>query len=245
MESFNRNWKNTAPVWAAVALFLNAVPATSRNRRYLRSTPRPEVSKGQAMYVQRMPSTEVLRLNLALPLRNQSELDNLLSQLYDPQSPSFHHFLNVAEFTSRFGPTQQDHDAVLRFAQASGLSVTNTSANRMVIDVQGTVAQIEKAFHVDMGIYQHPTENRTFYSPDREPSANLSTPLWHITGLDNFSLPRPASVHGDPNAVAHTTGSGPNGQFIGSDFRAAYYGGTALTGSGQSVGLLEFAGYNT
>jgi kumamolisin len=26
--------------------------------------------------------------------------------------------------------------------------------------------------------------------------------------------------------------------------RAAYYGGTALTGSGQSVGLVEFAGYN-
>jgi kumamolisin len=26
--------------------------------------------------------------------------------------------------------------------------------------------------------------------------------------------------------------------------RAAYYGGTALTGSGQSIGLLEFAGYN-
>ena len=26
--------------------------------------------------------------------------------------------------------------------------------------------------------------------------------------------------------------------------RAAYYGGTALTGNGQSVGLLEFAGYN-
>jgi kumamolisin len=26
--------------------------------------------------------------------------------------------------------------------------------------------------------------------------------------------------------------------------RAAYYGGTALTGAGQSVGLLEFLGYN-
>jgi len=42
----------------------------------------------------------------------------------------------------------------------------------------------------------------------------------------------------------HTTGSGPSGYFLGSDFRAAYYGGTALTGAGQLVGLLEFAGYN-
>ncbi len=30
--------------------------------------------------------------------------------------------------------------------------------------------------------------------------------------------------------------------FFGSDMRAAYYGGTALTGSGQSLGLLEYYG---
>jgi kumamolisin len=46
-------------------------------------------------------------------------------------------------------------------------------------------------------------------------------------------------------ATRNATGSGPNGFFLGSDMRKAYYGGTALTGSGQSVGLLEFAGYNT
>jgi kumamolisin len=37
-------------------------------------------------------------------------------------------------------------------------------------------------------------------------------------------------------------GSGPSASFLGSDMRAAYYGGTALTGTGQSVGLLEFYG---
>ena len=46
----------------------------------------------------------------------------------------------------------------------------------------------------------------------------------------------PSSI---PNA---TTGSGPSASFLGSDMRAAYYGGTALTGAGQSVGLLEFYG---
>jgi hypothetical protein len=41
-----------------------------------------------------------------------------------------------------------------------------------------------------------------------------------------------------------TAGSGPGGSFLSSDMRAAYYGGTALTGAGQTVGLLEFDGYN-
>src|SRR5208282_1483093 len=38
------------------------------------------------------------------------------------------------------------------------------------------------------------------------------------------------------------TGSGPSASFLGSDMRAAYYGGTALTGTGQSLGLFELLG---
>ena len=34
----------------------------------------------------------------------------------------------------------------------------------------------------------------------------------------------------------------PTQSFCGSDMRAAYYEGTALTGSGQSLGLLEYLG---
>src|ERR1035441_9618579 len=36
--------------------------------------------------------------------------------------------------------------------------------------------------------------------------------------------------------------SGPSASFLGSDMRAAYYGGTGLTGAGQNLGLLEYAG---
>src|ERR1019366_6774355 len=35
------------------------------------------------------------------------------------------------------------------------------------------------------------TENRTFYSPDREPSFDLNVPVKPIAGLNNFSIPRP------------------------------------------------------
>jgi len=43
--------------------------------------------------------------------------------------------------------------------------------------------------------------------------------------------------------VSHaTTGSGPSASYLGSDMRAAYYGGTALTGAGQNLGLFEFEG---
>ena len=112
--------------------------------------------------------------------------------------------------------------------------------------LDGTVQQIEDAFNVRMNVYQHPTENRTFYSADREPSLALSVPVAHITGLDDFNLPHPAlkRVSTNDGSPVPAAGSGPGGQYLASDMRAAYYGGTALTGSGQVVALVEFDGYN-
>jgi len=203
---------------------------------------RDVVLNGQAKSVGRLPATEPMRLVLVLPHRNQAALDSFLKELYDPSSPSYRQFLTVEEFTDRFGPSQNDYDAVVSFANTHGLVVVGTSRNRMNVDVAGPVANIEEAFHVTMGVYQHPTENRTFYSPDREPTPDLAVGLWHIAGLDNYSIPRPALARKNPGtAPLATTGSGPSASFLGSDMRAAYYGGT-LTGTGQSLGLLEYYG---
>jgi kumamolisin len=194
-----------------------------------------------------------MRLDIVLPLRNQADLNNLLQELYDPSSSSYRHFLTVPEFTARFGPSQEDYDAVIRYAKTNGFVVVGGSRDGMDVQIEGSVASIETAFHVSMGIYQHPTENRTYFAPDREPMVDLPFPLWHISGLDNFSIPHPmfvkksdfASAHGiNANAVVShaTTGSGPSASFLGSDMRAAYYGGTTLSGAGQNLGLLEFLG---
>jgi subtilase family serine protease len=121
------------------------------------------------------------------------------------------------------------------------------------VQVKGTVANIEAAFHVNLLTYQHPTENRIFFAPDREPTTDLSFALWHVSGLDNYSIPHPkyvskaayAQAHGvSPDSLVNhaTTGSGPSASFLGSDMRAAYYGGTALTGSGENLGLFEYVG---
>jgi len=197
---------------------------------------------GQAPSVGRLPATQSMRLVLVLPLRNQDALDSFLKELYDPSSPSYRQFLTVDEFTAKFGPTQEDYNAVINFAEAHGLKVVGTSSNRVNLDVKGSVASIEEAFRLSMGIYQHPTEDRTFYGPDREPTPDLAVRLWHISGLDNYSIPRPAVMHRDMSVGPKaTTGSGPSKSFLGSDMRAAYYGGT-LTGSGQTLGLLEYVG---
>ena len=204
------------------------------------------VKQGSAKSLGHVPADQKLRLILTLPLRDQAELESFIQSVSDPSSPSFHHYLTVAEFASRFGPSQEDYDTVANFAKTNGLEVIGISTNRLNVDVEGSVSKIENAFHLRMSIYQHPTESRTFYAPDQEPTPDLAVRLWHVSGLDNFSTPQPSLSKRPPeqpnSSPSAASGSGPSASFLGSDMRAAYYGSAALTGSGQSVGLLEFRG---
>jgi subtilase family serine protease len=109
-----------------------------------------------------LPATNQLWLAIGLPLRNQTALSNFLAQLYDPGSPGYRQYLARDEFVARFGPTEQDYQSVINFAEANGLNVVGTHSNRLVLDVVGTVANVEKAFGVKMLVFQHPTEPRTF-----------------------------------------------------------------------------------
>jgi kumamolisin len=203
------------------------------------------VARGTAPRIGAAPASQEMELAISLPLRDEAGLAALLRDIYDPASPRFRQYLSVAEFTARFGPSETDYAAVQNFAVTHHLQVRQGSANRRVVDVHGSVADIDSAFHVTIGLYRHPTEARVFFAPDREPAADLAVPLLHVSGLDDYVLPFTHLVRGGKGAVAHkSTGSGPDGNFIGSDIRAAYYGGTKLTGAGQSLGLLEYAGYN-
>ncbi len=200
---------------------------------------------GEAPSVGRLPANQSLRVDIVLQMRDPAGLDRFLKEVYDPSSASYRQFLSVEQFTERFGPSQQDFDALIRFAKTTGFTVTGGSRDAMDVQLKGTVAAIETAFNVRMGLYHDPLENRDFYAPDREPTVDLPFQLWHITGLDNYSIPRralsqrPAGVK--PPA---STGSCPGASFCGSDMRAAYYQGTALTGKGQNIGLLEFLGFD-
>jgi kumamolisin len=192
------------------------------------------------------PSTP-MQLQVVLPMRNPQGLRDLLGALYNPSSPMYRHWLSVAEFTKRFGPTQSDYTAAMKFFEANGLTVTHTSANRYLFQVDGKASDVERVLSVKLNTYQHPSGTRTFMAPDREPTLSLKVPVQEIQGLENYMLPYPKLVHGDQSRGGKAlTGSGPGGNYIASDFRAVYYPGkkTPLTGQGQSVGLMELAAYN-
>jgi uncharacterized repeat protein (TIGR01451 family) len=200
------------------------------------------------------PEREV-SLAIGLPLRNREALTNLLEQVYDPSSTNYHCFLTSEQFAERFGPTEQEYSMVENFARVSGLQITGTYPNRMLLDVSGKASAVEKAFQVNLQNYSNPTDNRVFFAPDKEPSVPVSVPIQDISGLSNYRRPIPnyrfKSVTNSTSSVAPrvspapkaTTGSGPAGNYIGDDFRNAYVPDSSLQGSGQTIALVQFDGY--
>src|SRR5580692_11318668 len=253
MRKANVPLPRPAALICAAAFLLFTIPLLAQSQQLSTRHVRPEVASGEAKLVGKLPPTDTLRFDMVMPLRDRTALQSFLRQQYDPSSAFYHQFLTPQEFTARFGPSQEDWDALVAFAKANGFEIISGNREARDLRLSGTVANIEKAFHVNMGTYQDLTEDRTFFAVDREPTVDLPFQIWHITGLDNDSKPHPmyvkksdyAKAHGlDPaKVVSHaTTGSGPSASFLGSDMRAAYYGGTALTGAGQNLGLFEFAG---
>ena len=122
-------------VWLMVFGLAMAAAAAERQQLHGRYVP---AAVARLAPVGDLPGSQRLNLAIGLPLRNQPELDSLLQQIYDPASPNYRHYLTTEQFTERFGPTEQDYQALMDFAKANGLTVTLTHPNRVVLDVAGS-----------------------------------------------------------------------------------------------------------
>ncbi|HTX58133.1 MAG TPA: S53 family serine peptidase [Verrucomicrobiae bacterium] len=84
-----------------------------------------------------------VEFNVALPLRNQAELDRFLAAVSDPDSPSYREFMTREQFLERYGPSQADLAAVAQELRRAGFRV---SIMDQAVAAGGTRAQAERYF---------------------------------------------------------------------------------------------------
>lgn len=197
-------------------------------------------------------SKEKLKIVVGLKLRNEDELDRLLKDLGDPNSSSFGQHLTPAQFAERFSPTPGDIDRVLAFLNEYGITVLSVSANRTLIEAEGTVAQLEQAFSVQINEYTASSQDGPvkFLSNASDPKIpmTLDSVIQSVIGLNTYEKFESRMRKESRAPTSKTIPSGLSPQDVASvyDFPNANNKDAKekLTGSGYTIAIATAYSYD-
>jgi hypothetical protein len=98
------------------------------------------------------PADKVIPLEIEFAMRNKQQFDQLIHEISDPSSPRYRHWLTPEQMHAQFGESRNQFDEVLQWLQQQGFTITDQSygTNADYIRFKGTIAQIEKAFDVEL-----------------------------------------------------------------------------------------------
>ncbi|KAI0294261.1 family S53 protease [Multifurca ochricompacta] len=107
------------------------------------------VSKGPA------PTSQVLKLRLALVQNNIKGLEEALMAVSSPDSPKYRQFLTKEETEAFVAPAQESVDAVTSFLSAHGITATKGSPAGDWLNIDVTVAQADALFDGQFTTFEH------------------------------------------------------------------------------------------
>lgn len=142
---------------------------------------------------QRIGRTDSQRkITLAVPLKvkDAAGLDAFIKDLYDPSSPTFHHYLTPKEYTARFLDSAA-RTQVTDYLRGQGFAVTDSGLGS-IVNATGTAATVERAFNVTISDYRD-AKGGTFFANDKTPalSSSIASQVHGILGLDNAATEIP------------------------------------------------------
>ena len=145
---------------------------------------------------------KVIEVSFWLQPHNKAGLDALASQLYDPTSANFRHFLTRKQIATRFAPSAAELKVVRQFLEANNLKVMHVGPMNFFVHVKGTVGEIENALHVQLNHYQ--VGGKVMRANDRDPYVDgAAGPLVRaVSGLDSGEYTHPMVTRPNPTSGA-------------------------------------------
>jgi subtilase family serine protease len=161
--------------------------------------------------------TTVISVTVWLTLHNEAQLDQLVRQQNQKGSPNYRKWITQDSFNAAFSPTAQEVKSVQNFLTAHGLSVLAVAENNFFVKVQGTIGDVEKAFHVS--IHNYNLNGQMYRSNTGDPNINDASGahVAAISGLDDLgfqpNIVLPTDAEGQPFPMTPLD-SNPNGFFF-------------------------------
>ena len=169
-------------------------------------------------------ATDQITVTVWLNLHNENQLSQLLAQQTMKGSGQFHKWLTQNQFNASFSPTAQEVNSVQNFLTAHNLTVLFVAENNFYVKVQGSIADIQKTFHVQ--IHNYNFNGAVHRSNSADPSINDTAGgnIAAITGMDDYgfepAIVRPSDADGNAFPFTPLSRAKPGGVFFeGQAFR--------------------------
>lgn len=231
------------------AVAMVAIPGSTRHAvpdtKFLKKSD-PKSTIQVSIYVRRNPTQ---------PGKSLSALGDMNDKL-----PAQRQYVSDAQYNETFGAAQDDLDRVAAWAKSSGLTVSDSSIPMRRLLVKGTIANISKAFGVQLNDYERP-ESGEFRGREGEIDipATLAGIITGVFGLDTRQVGRPRIRRGNAQPVdvgefvksaksaarstVHALPAPPfPGTFFPPQVAQLYDYPGDLTGTGQNVAIFAFNG---
>jgi hypothetical protein len=157
----------------------------------------PRLAQAQFDQGEAVSSTQLthMRLVLSRSPEQQAALDAYLAQLQDKSSPNYHKWLTPEQFGQLYGPADSDIAALVAWLESHGLQVETVSKGRTNIAFNGTVSQVEEAFHTSIHSFQAGEQQFTSNTTDPQIPSALAPVVKGVAHL-NTIRPKPHSHRG-------------------------------------------------
>jgi kumamolisin len=161
-------------------------------------------------------------------------------------APRARTYLRPEEAVAAFGAAQSDLEAVAAFAQAHGLRVVEESIAKRLVRVSGAAAQMNEAFGVTLGRYEHPRGGAyRSYEGEVQLPAELAGVVEGVLGLDNRRMVRTRPHVSKRTAEGEAGSSEPPTNAYTPPMLAKLFDFPTGAGAGQCVAVLAFNGEGT
>jgi subtilase family serine protease len=163
------------------------------------------------------PNT-VIAVTVWLKLHHEAQLDELVAHQQKRGARQYHNWITQDQFNASFGPTSQELNSVQNYLNAKGLSTVFVAENNMFVKVQGTVANIQNAFHVQIHNYNFAGQSHRSNTADPSVNDASGAHIAAITGMDDYGfqphIVQPTERDGNPFPSRPLNRVAPNGLFF-------------------------------
>jgi kumamolisin len=190
-----------------------------------------------ARVIQDSHPDQTIEVSVRLRSKAEPKREEMKSAL---EKPGFKH-MSRTQFENTHGADPADLDKIMRFAQEFDLKVRQTGAElaRRTVVLSGTVANLEKAFHVQLSEYSYPKGNFRGRIGEISVPAEYAEIITGVFGLDNRPQAEPhfRRLPQTPGIKAHTVTASHDPNEV-----ATIYDYPEGDGAGQCIGIIELGG---